>query len=156
MRKIISIVLALMVVLMVSVLTADAGSGGRGGGHGGHGGYSSHGGGHGGGYVRHGGYYRHGGHGDGHVRIGVNFGPGWWGPYPYSPYYYPYYYPYPYSPYYPAVRVIQQPASDIYVEPSEEATRYLYYCPQPEGYYPAVEKCPKGWLKVVPPGNPPE
>lgn len=89
----------------------------------------------------------------------MGFGPGWWGPYPYYPYYpyggtYPYY---PYYPYYPAVRVIQQPRSDIYVEPTPpaEETRYLYYCPEPEGYYPQVGKCPKGWLKVVAPVNPP-
>jgi hypothetical protein len=56
------------------------------------------------------------------------------------------------------VRVIQQPTADIYVEPAlpAEEARYRYYCPEPEGYYPQVGKCPKGWLKVVPPVNPPE
>jgi hypothetical protein len=91
------------------------------------------------------------------VRIGVSFWPGWWGHpfYPYGPSY-PYY---PYYPYYPVVQLIPQLTSDIYVDepaPPAEEILYLYYCPDPEGYYPQVGRCPKGWLKVVAPDNPPE
>ena len=53
--------------------------------------------------------------------------------------FYPYVYPYPYLeaplPYAP----LQQD--------------YWYYCPD-RGYYPSVQTCPKGWLRVVP-ENPP-
>jgi hypothetical protein len=132
MRKIIFIVLTIMIVLMVNALPANADH------HGGHGG-------------RHPG---HGGHGVGRIGIGVYFGPGWWGPYPYYPYY-----PYsPYYPYYPVTTVIQQPPTDLYVQPAPQAeeTQYWYYCEAKRGYYPTVKTCPTGWLKVVPPANPPE
>lgn len=39
--------------------------------------------------------------------------------------------------------------------PDEEITfigddgRYAYYCPNPVGYYPDVEFCPRGWFKVI-------
>jgi hypothetical protein len=73
------------------------------------------------------------------------FGPGWWGPYPYYPYL-------PYYPYYPSPLVINQPPVEIYAqeEPGADESSYLYFCPEPQGYYPQVEKCPKGWLKVAP------
>jgi hypothetical protein len=76
----------------------------------------------------------------------------------YSPGFYPSYPYYPYYPYYPAPAVIQQPATDIYVQPAPqpEEADYWYYCQEPQGYYPNVKECPKGWLKVVPPVNPPE
>lgn len=98
-----------------------------------------------------GGYYGH--HGGG-VRFGVYLGPGawwpgWWGPYGYG-----------YYPYYPPPVVVQPPPSDLYVEPAPvpeaEEPRYWYYCKEAKGYYPDVKKCPKGWMKVVPPENPPE
>lgn len=93
-----------------------------------------------------------------HVGIGVYLSPGWWGPGWWGPY--PYYsYPYSYYPYYysrPPV-IVEQPA-EIYVQPapSAETTRYWYYCRDPQGYYPTVQRCPKGWMKVVPPSQPPE
>lgn len=99
-------------------------------------------------YAARGGHF---GHGGGHVGvfIGPGFGgAGWWGSYPYYPYY----------PYYAAPPVIiQQPQSDMYVQPAPQAeeTQYWYFCPDPQGYYPNVKKCPKGWMKVVPPANPP-
>ena len=34
-----------------------------------------------------------------------------------------------------------------YVEPEQS---YWYFCQDPEGYYPYVKQCPKGWQKVVP------
>lgn len=83
------------------------------------------------------------GHGGGHVGVGVFVGPGWWGPYPYYPYY----------PYYPPRVVVEQPP-EIYVQPPQPAEpRYWYYCPEPQGYYPQVKRCPKGWMKVVPPAD---
>ncbi|GFE62848.1 hypothetical protein [Geobacter sp. AOG2] len=105
--------------------------------------------------VRGGGRFGHGGYGGGHGGVGVYIGPGWWGPgwagYPYP------YYPYYYYPYYPSPPVVVQPP-EIYVDPApqEETPSYWYFCPDPQGYYPYVKKCPKGWLKVVPPANPPE
>ncbi len=90
----------------------------------------------------------HGGHG-GHVGVGVWVGPGWgpWGPY----------YPsYPYYPYYAAPPVVVAPQQpDTYVQPEQqkEEPSYWYYCPDPKGYYPYVKKCPKGWIKVVPPSS---
>jgi hypothetical protein len=90
-----------------------------------------------------------GGHhyrGGGHVGIGLYMGPTWdpwwWGP-PYYPYY----------PYYQTPPVIIRQEPEIYVQPNPQAEqpRYWYYCEEPKGYYPAVKKCPKGWMKVVPP-----
>lgn len=88
--------------------------------------------------------------GHGHVGFGVFVGPGWWG-WPY-PYYYPYY-SYPYS-YQPPVIVEQQPNTYIYQSPRKEEPYYWYFCTDPEGYYPYVKKCPKGWQKVIPPESP--
>ncbi len=91
-------------------------------------------------------------HGHGHfygsVWIGPGWGPGWWGP-PAYPYYYGYYG----AP--PAVIQEQQPE---YVEqaPQAEEQSYWYFCPETGNYYPYVKKCPKGWLKVVPPPAPPD
>ena len=94
-----------------------------------------------------GGHGGHGGHG-GRVGVGVFiggpvWGPGWWGPY------YPYY---PNYPYYaaPPVVVQQQPETYIQETPQAEEPSYWYFCRDPEGYYPNVKSCPKGWLKVVP------
>lgn len=90
----------------------------------------------------HGSHFRDGGFhhfhdGRFHARFAVFLGaPLFWGPafYPYV-YDYPYYYDYvaPYEP-------LQQQG-------------YLYYCPD-QGYYPAIQTCPRGWLQVVP-GSPP-
>jgi hypothetical protein len=98
-------------------------------------------------YAERGGYYRHGG---GHGGFGLFVGPGWWGPYSYP--YYPYYPSYPVPPV-----IIQQPP-EIYVQPTPqvEAPSYWYYCQEPQGYYPYVKKCPKGWMKVVPPVTGPD
>ena len=99
-------------------------------------------------HAAHGGHH---GHGGGHVGVGVYIEPGWWGPGWWGPY--PYYYPY-----YPSPPVIVQQPSDIYVEPAPQAEvpRFWYFCPEPQGYYPYVKKCPTGWMKVVPPANPSE
>jgi hypothetical protein len=91
----------------------------------------------------------HGGHGGGHVGFGLFVGPGWWGP--------GWWGPYPYYPYYPPPVIVQQPP-EIYVQPAPQAEepRYWFYCKEPQGYYPDVNKCPKGWMKVVPPAELPE
>jgi hypothetical protein len=91
----------------------------------------------------HGGHFRHGG---GHVGVGVFVGPGFWGP--------GWWGPYPYYPYYPPQVIVREPP-EIYVEPAPQAEepRYWYYCQEPQGYYPNVKKCPKGWMKVVPPAD---
>jgi hypothetical protein len=134
------------------------------------------GGGHGGG--GHGGW--HGGHGGWHggTRIGIGFGfpgfywgPGWgygyYGAYPYYagyPYYYssyPYYGADPYS--YSDEPVYGEPAPGAYIQRDMNrppqgsqggAGQYSYYCPDPAGYYPQLQSCPKGWLKVVPENSP--
>jgi len=31
-----------------------------------------------------------------------------------------------------------------------EASKYWYYCKKPAGYYPTIERCPDGWMQVVP------
>ena len=93
-----------------------------------------------------------GGHGGWHggPRVGVYVGPGWgWG-WPYYPYYY--------QPYYQPQTVIVERPTDFYVQPTpapgSEEKQYWYYCRDPKGYYPYVKKCPKGWMKVVPPDDP--
>lgn len=90
------------------------------------------------GYADRGGHHGHGGHFGVGILVGPGWGPGWWG----GPYY-PYYPYYPYSP--PAVAP-REP--DTYVQPEEPGS--WYYCPNPEGYYPYVKQCPKGWMKVIP------
>jgi hypothetical protein len=95
------------------------------------------------------GHYRHGslhGHYSRGASVVIGGGwlwPGWWAPYPYYPYY-------------PRPPVIVQPPPEIEVQPApvEEEPEYLYFCPDPQGYYPKIERCPKGWLKVVPPETP--
>jgi hypothetical protein len=147
---------ALCLILVVAALFlgttlpgyADGGYRGGGGYHGG-GGYRG-----GGGYYHGGGGYYHGGGGYyGGVWVGPGWGawgpgwgvwgPGWWGV--------------PAYPYVAPPVVIEQPAQ-IFVEPQQqpETQGYWYYCPDPQGYYPYVNKCPKGWLKVVPTPAPSE
>ncbi len=74
-------------------------------------------------------------------------------PFPYGPWYYPWpwYYPrygYPYPP------VVSVPATPpVYIERAqtdEPAAASWYYCTNPQGYYPYVEKCPGGWQAVAP------
>jgi len=126
MKKLIRIVLVVMIMLSAQNLTAYADRGG----HGGHGGHS------------------HGGHGG---SVGVVISPGWWG------YSYPYYPYYPYYPDYAQPPVVIRESPDLYVQPAPQSdeTGYWYYCPDSRGYYPDVKKCPQGWLKVVPPAEPP-
>jgi len=86
-------------------------------------------------------------HVHGGIWIGPVWGPGWWGPV------YPYAYPYPY--YAPPVVIQQQPQEYIQQQqPAAPEQQYWYFCPDPQGYYPYVAKCPKGWMKVLPSTSP--
>ena len=134
-------------------------NGGGGGGHSGGGGW--HGGG-GGGW--HGGGGHGGWHGGSHFSIGFGFPGFYWG-YPYYGYYgYPYYSSYPYYAgypyYYPDGPVYGDPAPSTYIQRDMSSPapvgegQYSYYCPDPAGYYPQLQNCPKGWLKVVPDAGP--
>jgi len=159
MKLIIRLVLMLIVVVAANAhpeFAMGAGPGGSGGhgGPGGQGGSGWH-----GGSAWQGGHDWHGGSGW-HGNFGVVIGPGWWGPYPYYPYY-PYYQYNPYYPYYPSyvqppVSMEEAPETEVQPPPPVEEPLYWYYCPDPAGYYPDVPRCPKGWLRVVPPLSPPE
>jgi len=128
MKRIICIALAAMALIVAGSSIVDA-RGGRGG-HGGHG--------------------HHGGHFSGSFFIGPLWGPGWGWPY-YNAY--PYY---PYYPYYSGPPAVIQQEPDTYIEKGtqDEEQIYWYYCKDPEGYYPYVKNCPKGWLKVKPDPTP--
>ena len=133
-------------VLACSGFDAEArggGGGGRGGGggHGG-GGHGGHGGGHhGGGHHGHGGHHHHGGYYYGGWYGAAYYGWGWgWG--------WPWYAGYPYYAYaYP----VYEPAPVGYGEiiPPAPATLW-YYCNEPAGYYPYVERCNVPWIGVSP------
>ena len=119
---------------------------------------------HGGGNGWHGGsgWHHSGGHGGSHFGVFVGFPAFYWGGYyPYS--YYPYYgYPYyGYPAYYPAP-VYADPGPTTYIEQDDDGVTqapapggsYSYYCTDPAGYYPQVQNCAKGWLRVVPDAGP--
>ena len=161
MKKTIYLILTILVLLLISTLTDYAyGDGGYHGGRGGYyrGGHSYGGGGYypgghyyGGGPYYRGGYwgggpYYRGGHWGGGAWIGPGWGWGGWGPWWSAPYY----------PNYvsPPVVVEQQPP--IYVQPEQPQESYWYYCQNPQGYYPYVQNCPGGWMKVVPQPAPPK
>jgi hypothetical protein len=137
----------------IGVASAQMHSGGS------HGGGFHSGGFHGGGF--HGGGFHGGGFHGSRVFVGVGFGAPWWGWWPgYYPLYYPYYgaygyYPYPdyYSYDYVEPSYIQQDDS-AYQPRSGPRGEYSYYCPDPAGYYPQVQTCAKGWLRVVPQSAP--
>jgi hypothetical protein len=85
-------------------------------------------------------------HFHGGVYIGPIWGPGWWGPV----------YPYPYYPSYPPATVIRQEPEEYLAPEPQPQQQAWYYCPDPQGYYPYVKQCPKGWNKVTPTPPPPE
>jgi hypothetical protein len=99
------------------------------------------------------------------VNVGVGhgyWGHGYWGPRYWGPRYWgprvwwgpsvwwgaPYYYSAP------PVSVQQPPVYEQPAPPPEEP-QYWYYCQNPQGYYPYIQQCPNGWMKVVPPATPP-
>ncbi len=61
--------------------------------------------------------------------------------------------PYNSPSYYPPPVVVQQ-APVIYMQqapqPVPAQPAYWYYCQDPQGYYPYVNQCPRGWMRVVP------
>lgn len=135
MKKTFFIALGIMALVMGSSLSGYAAGHGHGGG-----------GWHGGGWR--GGHGWHGGIG---VSIWPAWDPWWWG-YPYYPYY-------PYNPYYPAPYTVAPQEPEEYIQqdqPQSTEPVYWYFCKDPEGYYPYIKKCPKGWLRVVPPSVPPD
>jgi hypothetical protein len=80
--------------------------------------------------------------------FGVGLGPAWgWG---WPSYYYPYpAYAYPYPAY--AAPVVVQPSPPVYTQQGAPAEPYYwYYCESAQAYYPYVQQCPSGWMKVVP------
>ena len=83
-------------------------------------------------------------HGQRH--FGVLVGPMWG----------PYYAPRPFFDYPPYRTVVIEPVPLVYIEqaprvaPDNEATRYWYYCAETRAYYPYINQCPGGWIKVLP------
>jgi hypothetical protein len=84
---------------------------------------------------------------NGSIWLDPAWGP-WWG-WPAWQYYYPYYST-------PPV-VVQQPPTE-YIERGQEpeVQNYWYHCSDPEGYYPAIQRCPGGWTKEIPSSLPPD
>lgn len=41
------------------------------------------------------------------------------------------------------------PPPPVYIEQGNPAG-YWYYCQNPAGYYPSVDECPGGWIRVAP------
>jgi hypothetical protein len=62
---------------------------------------------------------------------------------------------YPYG-YYAAPPTVIQQEPQTYVHPEQPQENYWYYCQNPQGYYPYVQSCPGGWMKVVPQPAPPK
>ena len=126
--KILAIALAASLVGTVSSPALARGHHGGGGHHGGH-------------HHHHGGHHHHHGH-------------GWHGSYGFymdltPAFCYPWYYR-PDYPYYgfPTV-VVQQPIQ--YVSRDDGINNhYWYYCHNPKGYYPYIQKCNARWVKVRP------
>ena len=97
------------------------------------------------------------------VSIGANLWlgpPVWWGYHGWGPRFYagapvvvgpwyPYYY-------YPAPPVAIQQQPPVHAQPEPQQSDYWYYCQNPQGYYPYVQSCPGGWMKVVPQTTPPQ
>lgn len=88
-----------------------------------------------------GGYGGH--HGYGYHGYGGHYGFGY-GHYGYG-------YGYPYYSY--SVPVVIQQEPQVYVQ--QDPQPYWYYCENAKAYYPYVQQCPNGWIKVVPPTSAP-
>jgi hypothetical protein len=55
-----------------------------------------------------------------------------------------------YVPSYPAPVVVEPPAPTYQQQQPQTAQQYWYYCQDPQGYYPYVQQCPRGWQPVSP------
>jgi len=77
----------------------------------------------------------------------------WGGSIVIGPWLYPWY-PYPYGYYTAPPSYVQPP--QVYVQPQQPQQSYWYYCQDPKGYYPYVQSCPGGWMKVLPQTPPPK
>lgn len=77
----------------------------------------------------------------------------WGGSIMLGPWWYPWY-PYPYGYYAAPPSYVQPP--QVYVQPQQPQQSYWYYCQDPKGYYPYVQSCPGGWMKVLPQTPPPK
>lgn len=42
----------------------------------------------------------------------------------------------------------QQAPAMLYQSQGSQVVRYVYWCEQPQGYYPNVRACPTGWRQV--------
>ncbi|MFD2273546.1 hypothetical protein ACFS07_27530 [Undibacterium arcticum] len=51
------------------------------------------------------------------------------------------------APIYYAPPLYTEQYPPVYVAPG---VNYSYYCTDPSGYYPQIQYCPNGWLRVVP------
>jgi len=163
--------LTLIMALLVGSSTSEAvfahGGGGRGGGgwHGGAGGWRGGGGWNGGGGWRGGGWNGGGWNGGGRMGIFLGAPIGFnYGYYPYSYYGSPYYgspYYSPVSAYYPPVQFApiyteqnDGPQISPQVAPRDSSQNiqgsWWYYCVDSKTYYPYVNQCPGGWLRVAP------
>jgi hypothetical protein len=80
------------------------------------------------------------------VHVHAAFGP-WWGP---GPWYYDPWAPRPYSYWGPRAYPRAYSRAPVLVPqvavPAPQ--QYWYYCRDPEGYYPHVAQCPRGWEPV--------
>ena len=162
-----------------STLAIAQGHGGGGGGsaggagayHGGGGGNGYHGGGYYGGHYGYGYHGYYGGWGGWYgPGVGIYLGAPWWGwgfaGYPY----YPYAGAVPYPAYAAADPAYVTPdpvyggsyqshpesnEQQPYTQQAPAPTAYWYYCADPAGYYPYVQRCQAGWMRVAPQNVPP-
>jgi hypothetical protein len=149
------LILAVLLTWGSAPCDAKSGGSGHGGSHGGgwhSGGGGRHGGSHSGSGGRQGGG-QHRGHGGGRhsgwYRGGTLGGGAWAGGVVIGgfPLWYPYGYGSVYGPMYPPT--VEESPPPVYIE-REPPAEYWYYCWDPQGYYPSVEECPGGWVKVAP------
>jgi len=46
--------------------------------------------------------------------------------------------------------IVETPPTVYQEQPQQQASQYWYYCQEPQGYYPYVSQCQKGWQQVSP------
>lgn len=77
------------------------------------------------------------------VGIVVDIFPFFYGPYPHY---------YPYSPYPPTIIIETPPPVTVAPnnQPGTPQPQYWFYCENPRGYYPNIQRCNMSWLRVIP------